>query len=195
MSGCRGLTDEEVNKVLDSFSGIYQERDKALFVLGLRTGFRVSELLSLRIKDVLENNQVINQVTVQRRFMKQKYQSRSVVLHQQAKDALSNWVSKLRLEGELQPDTYLFKSRNGQNKPLTRVQVHRILKTIFKNKLSLTGKLASHTWRKTFAQKIFLRLNNDLFKTKEALGHRDINNTIRYLNYKQEEVDAAILTS
>jgi site-specific recombinase XerD len=47
------LTDAEVSLVSKSFRGTYGKRNKALFVLEHRTGFRSSELLSLIMDDVL----------------------------------------------------------------------------------------------------------------------------------------------
>jgi hypothetical protein len=49
MKGCRALTDDEVALVSKSFSGTYAARDKALFVLGVKSSFRISELLSLTV--------------------------------------------------------------------------------------------------------------------------------------------------
>jgi integrase len=49
MPGCRPLTDDEVDLVLQSFGGRYALRDRALFCLGIYTGFRITELLSLRL--------------------------------------------------------------------------------------------------------------------------------------------------
>src|SRR5687767_8066268 len=52
MKGCRALTEAEVALVQRSFGGTYAARDKALFLLGVKSGFRISELLSLRVADV-----------------------------------------------------------------------------------------------------------------------------------------------
>ncbi len=52
MRGCRPLTNTEVEQVLGAFVGRSAPRDRALFVLGLKAGFRVSELLSLRVGDI-----------------------------------------------------------------------------------------------------------------------------------------------
>ena len=41
MIGARPLSNQEVKVVSQSFSGAYAARDKALFLVGLRTGFRV----------------------------------------------------------------------------------------------------------------------------------------------------------
>jgi hypothetical protein len=48
MKGSRPYSDAEVAQVATSFSGVYARRNKALFVVGVRTGFRISERLSTR---------------------------------------------------------------------------------------------------------------------------------------------------
>jgi integrase len=70
MKGCRLLTDDEVKRVRQSFHGRYAKRNEALVVLGVACGFRISELLSLRVGDVLQHGRIVDRVTVARRFMK-----------------------------------------------------------------------------------------------------------------------------
>ena len=78
MKGCRPLTDAEVAIVAQSFGGTYATRDRALFVLGIKTGFRISELLSLTIGDVYQHGQVVARVTVKRAHMKRKVEGRTL---------------------------------------------------------------------------------------------------------------------
>ena len=52
MKGCRALTADEVARVSKVFRGTYTGRDRALFILGIKTGFQISELLSLQVGDV-----------------------------------------------------------------------------------------------------------------------------------------------
>jgi hypothetical protein len=47
--------------------------------------------------------------------------------------------------------------------------------------------------RKTFANRVYDRLRHDLVKTQRALGHKNINSTVSYLSFRDEDVDAAIL--
>ncbi len=55
MKGARPLTDSEVHQVSNSFRGRFAHRDRTLFVLGIKTGLRISELLSLTVGDVLQH--------------------------------------------------------------------------------------------------------------------------------------------
>src|ERR671910_693821 len=89
MKGCRPLSDEEITVVSRSFGGTYAARDRALFILGLKSGFRISELLSLRVGDVLQHGRLVDQVTVRRAHMKQRTEGRTVPVHAEAKQALA----------------------------------------------------------------------------------------------------------
>ena len=130
MQGCRPLTEEEVDLVMKSFGGKFGTRDTALFTLGVLSGFRITELLSLRIKDVQQHGLLVDRVTVERKHMKRKVRSRTVLLHPQAKVAVQAWLEVMPRYGDITPDTYLFKSRKGENHPISRVQAFRILKRL-----------------------------------------------------------------
>jgi integrase len=49
--------------------------------------------------------------------------------------------------------------------------------------------------RKTFANRMYEKLNHDLVKTQRALGHAKINSTVQYLSFREEGIDAAILAA
>ena len=192
MKGCRPLSDEEITVVSRSFGGTYAARDRALFILGLKSGFRISELLSLRVGDVLQHGRLVDQVTVRRAHMKQRTEGRTVPLHPEAKQALTAWIDALRDGGRCHATTYLFRSRQGGNRPITRIQAWQILTEAYRTN-ELTGKLGTHAMRKTFANKVYTRLQHDLVKTQRALGHRNINSTVSYLSFCEDDVTQAIL--
>jgi integrase len=194
MKGCRALTEAEVALVQRSFGGTYAARDKALFLLGVKSGFRISELLSLRVADVQPHAQIADQVTVRRRHMKTQREGRTVPLHPDAKAALATWLLQLRRLRDVTPQTFVFQSRKGVNRPITKVQAWRILHdAVVANEL--TGTLGTHAMRKTFAHRVYERLGRDLVKTQRALGHANINSTVSYLSCADEEIHAAILAS
>ncbi len=193
MKGSRPLTDEEIRLVAATFGGKYEKRDRALFLLGVKSGFRISELLSLQLGDVLQHGRIVDRVAVQRRHMKKKTEGRTVILHPEAKEALEVWIEELRADGYLRRDSFLFQSRKGGNQPISRVQAYRILELAFRSN-GFTGKLGTHSMRKTFADKVYDKLDGDLVKTQRALGHRNINSTVSYLSFREEEIDEAILS-
>jgi site-specific recombinase XerD len=152
MKGCRPLTDTEVALVVKSFGGTYASRDKALFVLGIKSGFRISELLSLTIGDVYAHGQVVARVTVRRAHMKRK----------------------------------------GVNRPICRETANQILHDAYASN-GLSGKLGTHSMRKTFANHVYDKLGHDLVKTQRAMGHKNINSTVSYLSFCEDDIDQPIL--
>lgn len=191
MKGCRPLTEDEINKITKSFTGKYALRDKALFLLGVKSGFRISELLSLRILHIYQHETFVNKVTVERKNMKKKIEGRTVLLHPVAKKTLEGLLKQLKKEGYADV-SFIFQSRRGQNKPVSRIHAWRILRDVF-SKNRLTGRLGTHCMRKSFADRVYEKLNHDLIKTKKALGHKNINSTVSYLSFREEEIDEAIL--
>jgi integrase len=201
MKGCRPLTDEEVKLISQSFSGTFAKRNKALFVVGVRSGFRISERLALCVGDVQQHGKIVDHVTVARRHMKKKTEGRTVPLHPEARAALSVWLEVLQkmLKGHLDPQTPVFCSRvrdqeTGLRRPISREQAWRILKEAFTAN-ELTGKLGTHAMRKTFANRMYDKLGHDLVKTQRALGHKNINSTVAYLSFREEDIAAAILAA
>lgn len=187
MKGCRPLSDDEISLVYKNFAGRYQDRDRALFLLGVKSGFRISELLALTWADVMQNGEVLDRVRVQRRFMKKKLEGRTILLHPEARTALKIWLQVL---GDPKPCEPIFTSQRGG--ALSRIQAWRILERVFEQ-CKLTGHLGTHSLRKTFANRVYDRLGNDLLKTQRALGHRNINSTVAYLSFREADIDEAIL--
>jgi integrase len=192
MKGCRPLSDAEIALVSRSFGGTYALRDRAWFILGLKTGFRIAELLSLRVGDVWQHGRVVDQVTVRRAHMKQQREGRTVPVHPEAKAAPATWLLHLREQPGATTQTYVFRSRKGINRAITPTQAWRILREACATN-ELTGKLGTHCMRKTFANKVYRQLGFDLIRTKRALGHQQITNTERYLSFAEADIHAAIL--
>lgn len=200
MKGCRPLSAEEVLQVAASFTGDDAQRDKTLFILGVMSGFRISELLSLRIRDVVQNKRVRSEVEVQRRNMKGKHESRQVFLNPQAQEAVLQLVHILQKRGVWNHDSYLFKSRQGKNSPITRVRAYQILSRAF-SLCGLSGKLGTHSMRKTFGNNVYDHMLQLVAKgepvdayreTAKALGHKSVASTESYLAFRDEYLRGAI---
>jgi integrase len=189
MKGSRPLTDQEVTLASRSFSGKDAARNKALFLLGVRTGFRISELLSLHVRDVYRHGQTVDRVTVRRSHMKRQIEGRTVVLHPEARAALQTWLATVG-----HTDGPLFPSHKNPRASITRIQAWRILQDAYEAN-ELQGQLGTHAMRKTFANRVYTRLNGDLVKTQRALGHKNINSTVSYLSFREGEIEEAILTA
>lgn len=202
MRGCRPLTDGEVAAVRARLrtGGPWAWRDAALFELGLQTGYRISELLSLHLGDVVgPDGEVATHLTVQRRNSKGRRSGRSVPLNDAARSALWEWVSRARENpGLILAEQPLFLT--GSLRAMTRWQAYKILRRAYRL-AGLSGPLATHTLRKTFANRVYSfclgRLAGghpvDPFRvTSKALGHANINSTDKYLSFLDSDVAAAL---
>lgn len=193
MAGCRPLIDKEIKLVLSKFTNA---RDRCMFIVGLRTGLRISEITGYRrenkklvyiglcIKDVWQNGRVVDTIWVRKYNVKGQTKSRDIPLHPQAKKAIAVYLKTL---GKIDPNAPLFEG-------ISRFKAHRAFKDAFL-RADLSGRLATHSCRKTYAEKVYKALEHDLRATQEALGHSDIRNTVKYIDVNKARVKKAILES
>lgn len=192
MIGCRPLSTEEYRLVLGAFHGPFEHRNRLLFVLGVSTGFRISELLSLKIGDVWTHNCPVSRLRVRRAHMKGSKASRSVLLSPQARKAVHTLMAFRCLSDFVLPDDPLFQSRKDKTRPITRTQAYRVLRNAFEYcELDLTTP-GTHTMRKTFAATLFDAFEGNIFKLQRALGHASPASTVAYLSFDESELDHAV---
>jgi integrase len=79
-------------------------------------------------------------------------------------------------------------------RPIARDTAWRALNAVF-NALELQGQVGTHCLRKIFANAVHEANHYDLPKTQKALGHRNINSTLAYLSFREEDVELAILAA
>jgi integrase len=164
VKGCRPLSDDKVGRIQKSSGGPTTKRDKALFLLGLNSRFRISGLSPPRVADMWQASLVVDQEgTIARRHMK-KVEGRTVPLHPAAKAMLAEWLLELKDFQGLVEANYTLRSRKGTNRLMSRVQeCHILAETDGTN--GLTGRLGTHSLRKTFANKLSIALKGDFVKT------------------------------
>ncbi len=195
MKGTRPLTNEEIKRVRDSFDGMYKIRNAGLFMLGVSIGGRVSELLALKIEDVWQNLQPVTDFQFDRNIVKGGEVSRTIPVNVDGRAAIESLIAWHKKDfGSTHPKTPLFRGSKSVEKgkvvAIKRQAVHKILKNAFV-KAGLNGKLATHTLRKTFAQRLYHKCN-DIFVVKEMLGHKNVATTQAYIGINYVEVREAV---
>ena len=61
MKGTRPLDNDEIRRVSAAFTGTFEARNLGLFMIGVSTGGRISELLGLlRVGDVFQNGKPVS---------------------------------------------------------------------------------------------------------------------------------------
>ena len=78
MRGTRPLDNDEIRRVSGCFTGTFEVRNRCLFMLGVSTGGRISELLSLTISDVYQNKKPVGDLLYSKSIVKGGEVSRSV---------------------------------------------------------------------------------------------------------------------
>ena len=102
---------------------------------------------------------------------------------------LSGWHNEQY--GKLDVTRPLFPSRNGQGtQRMSRRTAHDVLKAAF-IAAGLSGHLATHSMRKSFAQRLYDR-TSDIFAVQEMLGHKAVSTTQKYLGVNYANIKEAV---
>jgi integrase len=179
MRGCRPLTDSEIDTLLEHFSAPEWKREKAFFLIGIRTGLRLSTILSLRLEDVSLCGRVRDRIRVRRATTKGRRSGFDLVFHKQAAAGLQEYLDTLE---ENSGEGFVFRGRRFGTR-LHRTQGWRLIKAAFE-KAGISGgygETGVHTLRKTFARLVYSALNHDLVKTAYAMRHASVSTTVQYL--------------
>ena len=128
MKGTRPLNNDEIRRVSAAFTGTYEVRNRSLFMLGVSTGGRISELLGLQRGDVWQNDLPVTDLLFDRSIVKGGEVSRAVPVNSDGRDAidaLMDW--HLDHYENTNADRPLFPSRNGKGrKALSRIETPRL---------------------------------------------------------------------
>ena len=187
-------------------------RDRALFALGVTGGFRISEMLELRVRDVHRNRAIVGHVTVDQKKTRRKKRGhglvggkkRSVRVRPRARAALREWVKELRncfwKEGYSVRDLYLFQSPVGGNRAITQEHACAVIKAAAERIGIVESKrlIGTHSMRKTYARRMYSFYQEEfragrsnvepLVALQRDLGHSNIATTQAYISFIFQDV-------
>jgi integrase/recombinase XerD len=178
------LTGKEVDLFLDQPDTSEEKgcRDKAMLEVLYATGIRVTELISLDIKDVNLSVGFIRCIG--------KGKERIVPLYKTAVKALATYINEVRPQLLDEPHQQaLFVNMNGER--MSRQGFWKIVK-YYQEKAGISKDITPHTLRHSFAAHL-LENGADLKSIQEMLGHADISSTQIYtqvVNQKLRDVYA-----
>ena len=151
-------------------------RNYFLFVFGINSGLRISDILPLRVMDVVSAT-----------HLKVKEQKTGKIRRIRITAALSQEIAKYT-RGKAASD-YLFPSRNG-DRAISRVQAWQLLNDAARA-IGLTDPIGTHTLRKTFGYH-FYQKTKDVAMLQQIFGHSAPSITLRYIGINDDMVDAAM---
>lgn len=147
-----------------------------LFIIGINTGLRISDILKLKVADVKDKTHIL--MTEQKTGKQKRF-----LINNQLREELNKYIVSMSEE------EYLFQSRKGINKPISRVQAYRILNKA-SDKIGLE-EVGTHTLRKTFGYWHY-QIYKDVAILQDIFNHSAPSVTLRYIGINDDVKDKTI---
>ena len=154
-------------------------RDYLLFMVGINTGLRISDLIKLQVQDILNSDRTLKthiEIVEQKTNKKKRFKINTIWAEE-----LYQYIKNMDME------EYIFKSRNGVNRPITRVRAYNILNETAR-KVGIQDEIGTHTLRKTFGYWFYQR-TKDVAILQQIFNHSSPSITLRYIGINQDIVD------
>jgi len=161
-------------------------RNYLLFTIGINTGLRISDLLKLKFSDVVDLKEKIKDNIYIREQKTSKEKKFS--LNKTVKDSIKEYLSSL---DKYELDWYLFKSKKGKNKSISRIQAYDILNNAAKE-VGIKDKIGTHTLRKTFGYHARIK-GVGIEILQKIFNHSAPGVTMRYIGITQDEIEDVYL--
>lgn len=176
MNKVEPIRDKNKIKEIKSILKKKSYRNYIIFVLGINTGLRIGDLLSLKVEDIKNKSHII--------IKEQKTsKNKQFLINENLRRELDKYI-----EG-MSEHEYLFQSRVGQNKALSRFQAYRILSAAGRE--AGLERIACHSTRKTFGYHHYKRYK-DVALLQKLFNHSSPSITLDYIGITQDIIDNSI---
>ncbi|MDF2606270.1 MAG: tyrosine-type recombinase/integrase [Bacillales bacterium] len=164
---------EDIIKVIRKLKSFVGFRDETIYMIFLDTGIRLSELLGIKLEDVVDNKIVIKRT-------KNSFE-RVVYLSENTREQLSRYI---KLRGLTESDILFISHDNKELNP------HSIQKRFTKYGIeaNISKRVSPHTFRHTMAKRMIIA-GIDAFSLMTLLGHTDMTITKRYVNLWGSDIE------
>lgn len=153
-------------------------RDYLMFLTGINSGMRISDIVKLNVNDVRNPNGTMKEhiSVIEKKTKKLK------------KFPLCNnlLVEMEKYTRNMNKGEYLFKSRKGKNKPITTTQAYRIIVNAGE-KVGIKN-IGTHTMRKSFGYHHYQQFK-DVALLQNIFNHYSPSTTLRYIGINQDNID------
>ena len=178
---------DQINALKEYFWNRGEIRNYALIVVGLNTSLRISDILTLQWQDVYNfKTQTYRQhiyVTEKKTGKQNTVAINAAIL--EVLDLLKN------NENPILPGSFLFTSRKGDNKPITRNYAYTIIKNASRT-LGFEDNISCHSLRKTFGYQAW-KQGVPPALLMSIYNHSSYEITKRYLGISQDERDQVFM--
>ena len=180
---------EKIAQIKNLLRGQERFRDLLLFVVGINTALRISDLLQLQILHFIDEQGYIRQ-----RFWikEQKWGKRQeVVVNESIREVLEEYLAAYPRIGEKPGNFVFFNPKNNHySRPIKRGQSWKFITSIC-SEVGLHGNFGTHSLRKTWGY--HARMSGvDLALIMHKLNHNSIAYTKRYLGVTDDKLQAVV---
>ncbi len=179
---------KKIDAMKSIMKGESNYRDLLLFVLGINTGLRISDILALKWSSFLNGGGRLLKVGDQLNVVEIKTKKvKSFVINRSVAEALKLYHDSL---ANVNPDDPVFSSRktdDGSLQPITRIAAWQMLNR-YANMVGLNDGIGTHTLRKTFGYHLYKK-GVALEYIQKMLNHSSPAITLRYIGITQEQLN------
>lgn len=151
------------------------ERNYFLFVMGINTGLRISDLLPLRVNDVRDKTHIILKE-------KKTNKTKRFLINLELRQLIDTYAA------EMEDGDYLFPSyKTGL--PIQRIQAYKVLSEAAKA-VGIQN-FGTHSMRKTFGFWHYT-INKNVALLQDIFNHASPDITLRYIGINQDIVDRSL---
>ncbi|TQR29406.1 tyrosine-type recombinase/integrase [Brevibacillus brevis] len=150
----------------------WNERNYIMFMIGINTGLRITDILRLKVGDVKGSHIVIQEEKTDK--------WRKILVTKSLKKELQEYITGKK------DHEYLIKSRQGHNQPITRDMAYKILRTVAEE--FDMERVGTHSMRKTYGY-WFYKKYKDAAVLQDLFGHFSQEETLTYIGINQDTHD------
>ena len=155
-------------------------RDYLLFVMGISSALRVSDICTIRLKQIRNGKSVPDFISLREQ---KTGKAKLFPISKNLEKAIHEYI---KYYNPSNPDEFVFKSRKGTNTPITRIRAFQIIKDAAKA-VGIKDNIGTHSMRKTFGYWAY-KEGYDISLLSEAFGHSSEQVTRRYIGITQDDV-------
>ncbi len=170
------IRDKELINDIAGYLKLKNSRDALLFLFGIYSGLRVSDIIKLRVRDVRGKDRVVVKET---KTGKDKF----LKINHALRKEIAVYVK------DMKDYEVLFKSKRGINKPISRQQAYNIINSAGKH--FGMERIGTHTMRKTFGYHIYQQ-TKDITLVQQLLNHSSPEITMAYIGLTQKTMEDAV---
>lgn len=159
-------------RAIEGYLKAQNERNFVLWVLGVNSGLRVSDIVGLNVADVVDKTHI---TIIEKKTKKRK----SFYINNKLQQVLKTFTKDRSFEEPL------FLGKRGNR--LNRKEVYRFLIDAC-NKIGVKSKISTHTMRRTFGYHHYQQYKDSVILQK-IFNHSSSRITLMYIGVEQDEID------